>query len=295
MNQILIDLHAHTNASDGSDSPAEVVRKAATLHLSALAITDHDTLGGLAEAEAEAAGLDIELVRGCEISTRSPYNEAHLLGLWLPRDPVRLAPVLAAMALARQRRADRNREIVNKLAALGLPVKYEDVLAVAEGEAVGRPHIAALLCRLGITASPREAFTRFLGSHGQAYVPRQLLEPAEAVDLLVAAGATVSLAHPTLIRCPPEALDRLVASLASRGLTALEAYHSEHSAQDVRFCVELADKYGLLLTGGSDYHGLAKPGVALGRGKGGLRVTKHVLDALKEARVKAGLACEGEG
>lgn len=290
MNRIFVDLHTHTSASDGTDSPSGLVRRAAGLGLAAVAVTDHDTLDGLAEAEAEGRSLGLEVIRGCEISTRFGRGEAHVLGLWLPREPARLDALNAALALARERRVARNRRIVARLAGLGLPVTYEAVCGVAAGEVVGRPHFAALLCRLGVTATSREAFERYLGAGGAAYVPRELPEPAEAVALLAAAGATVSLAHPRLIRCAPEELDALVASLVPHGLDALEAYHSEHSAADERICVGLAARYGLLLTGGSDYHGQAKPGVNLGRGRGGLRVTLAVLDSLKAARRARGLA-----
>lgn len=291
MKPILVDLHTHTRASDGTDSPAVLVRRAAGLGLAAVAVTDHDTLAGLDEAEAAGRALGVEVVRGCEISTRFGRGEAHVLGLWLPREAVRLEELQTALAAVRERRVARNRRIAERLAALGLPVTYEAAREEAAGGVVGRPHFAALLCRLGVTATPREAFERYLGSGGSAYVPRELPEPAEAVALLSAAGATVSLAHPRLIRCAPADLDSLVASLVPCGLNAIEAYHSEHSAADERACVELAQRHGLLLTGGSDYHGGAKPCVELGRGKGGLRVTAAVLERLKTDRRARGLEC----
>lgn len=291
MDRIFVDLHTHTTASDGSDSPVVLVEKAARLGLAAVAVTDHDTLAGLEEAEAEACRRGVELVRGCEISTRFAGEEAHMLGLWLPREEDALRPLEEALAGMRRLRVSRNRRIAERLAAQGLPVTYEAAQDVAGGEVVGRPHFAALLCRLGVTATPREAFERFLGSRGAAYVPRELPEPRQAVALLADCGATVSLAHPRLMHCPPEALEQLVAELAPAGLSALEAYHSEHSAQDERWCVGLAQRHGLLLTGGSDYHGLSKPGVSLGRGRGGLRVTVGVLERLKAARRARGLPC----
>lgn len=284
MKKIFVDLHTHTSASDGTDSPAGLVRRAAGQELAAVAVTDHDTLDGLDEAEAEGRVLGMEVIRGCEISTRFGRGEAHVLGLWLSRDPVRLEALNAALARVREHRVARNLRIAGQLAALGLPVTYEAARGMAAGEVVGRPHFAGLLCRLGITATPREAFERYLGEGGAAYVPRELPDPAETVALLAAAGATVSLAHPRLIRCAPAELDALIASLVPHGLDALEAYHSEYSAADERACVDLARRHGLLLTGGSDYHGRNKPGVSLGRGKGGLRVTLAVLESLKAAR-----------
>lgn len=289
MNRIFVDLHTHTSASDGTDSPAGMVRRAAGLGLGAVAVTDHDTLAGLDEAEAAGRALGVEIVRGCEISTRFGQSEVHIVGLWVPRETERLKPLEAALAHVREGRATRNRRMAERLADLGLPVTYEAVRELAGGEVVGRPHFAALLCRLGVTATPREAFDRYLGAGRSAYVPRELPEPAEAVTWLSAIGATACLAHPRLIRCAPEALEDLVASLVPHGLNAIEAYHSEHSAADERVCVELAQRHGLLLSGGSDYHGAAKPGVELGRGRGGLRVTAAILERLRADRHARGL------
>lgn len=273
-----IDLHTHTSASDGSDSPTELIRKAAALRLAAVAITDHDTLAGLEEAEAAGKKYSLEVIRGCELSVESVYGEVHLLGLWIPHQCEALQQTLETL---RNHRTTRNQRIVEKLQEQGVTISYEEVLSEACGESVGRPHIAAVLFRKGVVESISEAFTRFLGEKAPAYVPRKLLKPDEGVRLLAGTGAVVSLAHPMLIRCPSSWFDELIPFLRASGLQAIEAYHSEHSARDERFCVALADRYGLALTGGSDYHGTAKPRVTLGRGKGGLRVTMAFLEALK--------------
>jgi predicted metal-dependent phosphoesterase TrpH len=281
MKQQCVDLHTHTSASDGSDSPAEVVRKAAEQSLAALAVTDHDTLAGLAEAEGEASRHDLEFVRGCEISTQTEYGEVHLLGLWLPHSEQLLAPLEQVLSRARNARHIRNRLIVEKLVALGIPVSYEQVCEIAGGNVVGRPHFAEMLQRVGAVQSTKEAFDRYLKSGAAAYVPRQLPTPEEGVASLAATGALVSFAHPCLCRMPKEALESLVESLVPLGLGAVEAYHSEHSAQDERYCVGLASRFQLLLTGGSDYHGAVKPGIQLGSGKGRLHVTRALFDLLK--------------
>ena len=148
-------------------------------------------------------------------------------------------------------------------------------------ESVGRPHIARVLRKRGVVSGFPQAFELYLGYYGAAYVPRTLLSPEEGVSLMANLGAVVSFAHPMLIRCPPSWFDEIIPQLKEAGLGAIEAYHSEHSARDERFCVDLAARYGLGVSGGSDYHGTAKPGVSLGRGKGGLRVTVALLDALK--------------
>ena len=288
MSMTFIDLHTHSTASDGTDSPADLVRKAAQAHLAVLALTDHDTLAGLDEAEEEAKQRNIVFVRGCEISTATPWGEAHFLGLWIPEEPEKTARLEAALEKVRMGRKERNLRIAEKLRALGLDVSYEAAEALAGGAVVGRPHFAALLCSMGVVKDRREAFRQYLGKDGLAYEPRRLMSPGEVVSLLKSTGAVVSMAHPRLLHAPVEELDHLVVGLKEQGLDALEAYHSEHDAGDVRLCVELAARYDLQLSGGSDYHGLAKPNISLGRGKGGLRVGLGVYDELMRYRALQG-------
>lgn len=282
-----IDLHTHTLVSDGTDSPAQLVRRAKSLGLCAVGITDHDTVAGLDEAGQEGAALGIEVVRGCEISARGEGSEIHILGLWLPQD---ITVLERSLRVLREHRNARNVIIVQKLQALGLDISYEEVVAASKGEAVGRPHIAAVLLRKGFVHDWQEAFVRYLGYKGQAFVPKEILSPEDAVSLLAGMGATVSLAHPCLSIASREAMEGSVRQLKDYGLTAIEAYHSEHSQAEQRFCVDVATRYGLALTGGSDYHGTAKPRISLGTGYGGLRVPMFVLDSLKAQRRRMGLA-----
>ena len=277
-----VDLHTHTTASDGTDSPRELIRKAATLNLAAVAVTDHDTLSGLEEAEEAGREFGVEVIRGCELSTRGPYGEIHLLGLWLPEEA---EPLERELERLRELREDRNRMILEKLKYLGIDIPYEEVLVQAGGESVGRPHIARAMQAGGFVASVSEAFFKYIGMNGIAYVPRDIPKPEEGIRIMADLGAVVSFAHPMLIRCPMTWYDEIVPRMKEAGLGAIEAYHSEHSASDERFCVGLAARYDLGLSGGSDYHGLGKPNVALGRGKGGLRVTVAVLEALKKRRM----------
>ena len=283
-----IDLHTHSTASDGTDSPTELVRKAAQAHLAVLALTDHDTLAGLEEAEQEAKRQNMGFVRGCEISTATPWGEAHFLGLWIPEKGEKTALLEAELEKVRQQRKERNLRIAEKLRTLGFDVSYEAAAALAGGTAVGRPHFAALLCALGVVKDRKEAFRLYLGRDGLAYVPRRLMSPQEAVSLLKSTGAVVSMAHPRLLHAPVEELDHLLAGLKEQGLDALEAYHSEHDAGDVRLCVELASRHHLQLSGGSDYHGLAKPNISIGHGKGGLRVGFSVYEELMKYRREQG-------
>ncbi len=291
-----IDLHSHSTASDGSDTPAELVRKAAAARLAAIALTDHDTTSGLDEAVREGRRLGLEVIRGCELGVRCEHGELHILGLWLPEGdapPSGSTPLDATLAELRGHRAARNRRIAAQLRQCGVDIEYAEVEAISGGESVSRLHFARILHQKGYVPTPQEAFARYIGPGGRAYVAKETLSPAEGVALLHSVGATVALAHPMLFRYPgngfAEWLDDTVADLKRHGLDAIEAYHSEHSQADTRRCVDLAARHGLALTGGSDYHGAGKPGIALGRGRGGLRVTTAVLDDLKERRRRQGL------
>ncbi len=281
-----IDLHTHTLASDGSDTPKELVKKAAEHGLVAVAITDHDTLGGLAEGAAQGKISQVEVIRGCELSVHSECGELHILGLWIKNDPVELEQ---ALEMLRKYRSDRNEIIVDRLKKMGLDISYDYVVELAGGDTVGRPHIASALMKKGYVSSVREAFGSYLGSNGKAYEPKKVLSIDEAMNLLIASEATICLAHPGLIKCSEQWLDNLLAHLKTLGLSAIEAYHSSHSNDQEATCVRLAQKHDLDLTGGSDYHGRTKPDIHLGVGKGNLRITTHILDKLKQRRTQKNL------
>ena len=287
MENTLVDLHTHSTASDGTDSPAELVARAQGLGLAAIALTDHDTLAGLAEGEEGARDLGISFIRGCEISTRSDAGEHHILGLWVPR---KAAPLENWLEAVRQRRNERNAEMVARLRALGFDITLEEVRARASGS-VGRPHMAALLVEKGYAQDTGEAFRDYLGIKGKAFVPKRVPAPEEAVRVLDEVGATAVLAHPFLTSPAPEMVEALVRRLAAKGLAAIEAWHTSHSEAHTRECVDLAARLGLGLSGGSDYHGANKPGIRPGTGYGGLRVPVTVLEALKKRRRARGLPC----
>lgn len=274
----LVDLHTHTTASDGSDSPTELVRKAAMARLAAVAVTDHDTVSGLDEAEEAGKQFGVEVVRGCELSVSSEFGEIHLLGLWLPKDCSSIEDELASL---REKRDTRNDRILTRLQQLGVPLTLDQVLRESQGETVGRPHIARALLHAGYVKTVADAFQQYLGKDGAAFEPKEVLTPEDGVRLLADLGAVVSVAHPMLIRCPRPWLEETIAHLTTHGLTAIEAYHSEHSLADERYCVDLASRLNLHLSGGSDYHGTIKPRIRLGRGKGALRVTTAIYERLK--------------
>ncbi|MDR2055622.1 MAG: PHP domain-containing protein [Desulfovibrio sp.] len=284
----LIDLHMHSTASDGSDCPAQLVAVARSAGLAAIALTDHDTIAGLDEAETAGRDSGITVIRGCELSTSAEDGalRMHILGLWLPGDTGNLQARLQDL---RVKRDARNERIVALLRGCGLDISMEDVRAQARGESAGRPHIAAVLLAKGYVDTPAEAFRQYLGRQGKAYVPKEVMKAEEAVRMLAGLGATVCLAHPMLDRPPLDRLEALVAGLVPHGLSAVEIWHSEHSAEDTRAALDLARRFDLGLSGGSDYHGLNKPGIRPGVGRGNLRVGTDVLENLVRLRRKRGL------
>lgn len=286
----LVDLHTHSNASDGSDSPAELVKKAAGAGLAAVALTDHDSLAGLDEAEEAASKYSIRFVRGIEIAVKDDFGELHIVGLWLPRVPS--SRMLGALEQLQQNRRERNLHMLEVITGLGMPLDIEEVRAVSGGGAIGRPHIALAMKKKGYVLDRKEAFDKYLGYRKKAYVPRILMTPEEGIGLLRDEGATVVLAHPCLAPTMTEQrLDATLNAFRSYGLNAVEAYHSAHAQEKVRLCVELAAKHKLLLSGGSDYHGDNKEGIDIGRGMGGnVRIPVHVLEKLERFRSDKGLS-----
>ncbi|WP_300161402.1 PHP domain-containing protein [Solidesulfovibrio sp.] len=288
----LIDLHTHSTASDGSLSPGELVALAAKKGLVAVALTDHDTLEGLPEARAAGEVHHIDVVAGVELSVADGERSVHLLGLFLPDRP---GPLAEALAYLRERRHNRNRRILEKLHALGVPLEYKAVTELAKG-AVGRPHIAQALLAMGAVTSFKEAFSRYLGAHGRAYVPKDKLTLERAVELIHAEGGLAALAHPYMLGLAGPALAAAVERCRNAGLDAIEALYTEHSQAQTLEYLALSRRFGLAVTGGSDFHGAAKPEVELGRGRGNLRVDISVLDLLRArlARQDAGRVAGSE-
>lgn len=284
-----VDLHTHSCASDGTDTPAELITKAYGAGLGAVALTDHDTLSGLDEARDTAKKLGgIEFVRGVEVSTGSDQGEMHILGLWVPEDAEPLETALAAM---RDKRGERNEKIVEKLCRLGCPLTMDDVLAEAGGESVGRPHIAMALMSKGYVKSIKEAFDKYLGKTGSAYLPKDVMAPEKAVSIMSQIGCSVFIAHPMLRPYVPGWIDDFVQRLVPYGLCGIEAWHSEHTEADSRDCIALARHNKLCVSGGSDYHGSNKPRISLGTGYGSLFVTWDAYQLLKDWRKERHLPC----
>ena len=279
-----IDLHLHTTHSDGSLSPTEVLRLAHKAGVTALAITDHDIVTGMPEAIAAGAELGIEIIPGVEISSRVGNSELHILGYCVQWQDQELNRRLASL---RESRHSRNPQIIERLRALGLDVTYEEVRALAGTDAVGRPHIARLLMDKHYVTSAKDAFERYLADGRPAYVARELPSPADAIAWIRAAGGVAVLAHPTWAKVPGESLNALLITLKAEGLGGIEVHYSSHTKRQTREYLDLAKRLDLLITGGSDFHGITKPDIEVGTGKGGLKVSEKLLDPLKQAAAQA--------
>jgi predicted metal-dependent phosphoesterase TrpH len=273
-----IDLHVHTTASDGAFTPAQVVKLAQTMGLAAIAITDHDTVAGNAEAYAEGLRDDVEVIPGVEISCDFTPTNIHMVGIFI--DPT--SPALSdALADVREHRQRRNPKILARLAELGMSIDLAEVTARARGETVGRPHIAEVMVAKDYVADTAEAFDRFLANGKPAYVARRRIAAEEGIQLIHAAGGLAFIAHPGLLALPPRVLEGMIFKLARAGLDGLEVYYTDHLPTDTAFMRRIADEFDLLQTGGSDFHGPAKPGVDLGRGRGDLRIPYDLVVHMK--------------
>jgi 3',5'-nucleoside bisphosphate phosphatase len=277
----LIDLHSHSTASDGSDSPSALMELAGRNGLSAVALTDHDTVEGLAEARAAAETVGVRLVQGCELSCEVGSATMHLLVYFLEDGPGPLQEKLAGLQAAR---ADRNRRIVDVLQASGVDVTLEEILEEAGGGSVGRPHVAGVLLRRGYVTSVQEAFDVWLAKGRPAYLDRERLLPAEAIRLAHESGAVTVLAHPTSLGYDEAELERFVGGLAADGLDGLECEYGRYPPELRARLRALAERLGLAVTGGTDYHGRYKPDLDLGTGLGDLNVPDELLDALEARR-----------
>ena len=274
-----LDLHLHTTHSDGSLPPAAVLELAHKAGVTALSITDHDIVTGLPEAMEAGARLGIEVIPGIEISSRYGPTELHILGYCLDWHDETLLKGLEGYRLARHH---RNPQIVEKLRALGLDVTYEEIREIAGTDAVGRPHIARLLMQKGYVGSAKEAFDRYLADGAAAYVARELPPPPEAIAMIRAAGGVPVLAHPAWVG-GPEDIFRLCRYLKDSGLAGLEVHYSTHRPEQTTQYLDIAKRLDLLVTGGSDFHGVTKPDIEVGTGRGNLKVPEKLLEPLKKA------------
>ena len=277
----MIDLHTHTTASDGRMSPSELVEYGRETGLEAMAITDHDTVEGVEEALLAGEREGIEVVPGIEISAEYPENTMHILGYYIDYHS---GPFLEKISILQKARNERNPRIAEKLQSLGMKIEFEEVIEEAGSGLVGRPHFAQVLLKKGYVKNTREAFERFLKKGAPAYVDKFRFEPADAVSSILKAGGIPVLAHPATLGCRNlSELEKIMTSLMEHGLRGIEVYYSEHSPDQINMYTDLAKRYNLLITGGSDFHGNNIKGIKLGKGKNNLNIPYSILEKLKKA------------
>jgi predicted metal-dependent phosphoesterase TrpH len=278
MSTQFVDLHCHSTASDGTLTPREVVRLAKECNLSALALTDHDTVGGIADASDEARTLGVDFLPGIEISCEFPRpGTMHLLGYGVDPKDKTLAEMSQTLVAARD---ERNVKIVNALQQQGVAITLAEVEAAAGGDVIGRPHVARVLMEKGYVSSIKQAFDKYLGQGGSAYFDKERLSPRRAIEMIRQAGGITVLAHPSQLRRENFAqVENTVKELTDLGLGGLEVIHSDHRESLIAELEDLAERFGLLKTGGSDFHGSNKAHIQLGIA-GTKRIPREYFDAL---------------
>ncbi len=277
---MLCDLHVHSNFSDGTDTPRELIRQAQTLGLGAIALCDHNTVAGLPDFMAAAAGSGVEAVAGCEFSTDYQGTELHILGLFLA--PEHYAAVTALLEKAQREKEESNRNLVRALNEAGYAIDYEKVVARSQGS-VNRAHIAAELLEQGYVSSIQEAFKSLLTKKRGFYRPPQRIGAYDCIRFIKSLGAVAVLAHPFL-NLDGDALRTFLPQAMEAGLDGMEVLYSKYSPETTEEALSIAQAFRLLPSGGSDYHGNNKPDIAMGTGRGNLQIPYAWLEALKERK-----------
>ena len=276
----LVDLHTHSTASDGSDSPSQLLKTAEEAGLAAVALCDHDTVSGLEEFETAAATSSVEAIPGIEISTQLFKKEVHIVGLFVNRNSTAL---LEPLQYLRQARLDRNRQVIERLRTAGFMITEEDVAEFAAGESIGRPHIARALVKKGYFEDIYGAFAKCLKRGTPFYVPRKYLSPEESIRLIHEAGGLAIWAHPMHERRGDRAfLRKFLKEMIPWGLDGLEGYYALFTERQQAIAQAVAGELDLAISGGSDYHGVNQPSISIGNGQGNLMIPCSVLDALKQ-------------
>ena len=282
----MIDLHVHSNHSDGTCSPEELVSLAQTSGVSVFALTDHDTVSGVQKAKEAAvqsatSGSKVTVISGVEISAAYKKKDIHILGLFVDEtNPV----LLGALEEAVTARDMRNERMAERFCNLGIPLTLEDLRLMNPDTVITRAHFANYLIKHGHVKNSQEAFSRYLGYDAPCFVPREYMQPERAVSLILQAGGLPVLAHPLLYKLPPTELEALLKRLSEAGLKGLEVYYSSNTGFDEQICFGLANRYGLLMTGGTDFHGENKPNLYLGTGRNhNLNIPEQLLEPLYKA------------
>ncbi|OGV46666.1 MAG: hypothetical protein A2017_13740 [Lentisphaerae bacterium GWF2_44_16] len=283
MTEKYIDLHVHSNASDGSMRPAEILELANNLNLSAVALTDHDTVSGIPEFMERGRNLPIHTIPGVEISAALQSNEVHIVGLFIDYNSKSLNELLFRI---REDRDRRNISMISKLRSLGYEISIDEVLAIAGGETVGRPHFAQILMQKGYFSDVRDVFDNCLKRGAPAYCVRKIPKPEEVISEIHKAGGLAIWAHPVYKRSNPRPYVRqTLRKLKDMGIDGVECYYSSYSPEQQKMMLDITSDFNLLKSGGSDFHGQNQPSVSLGTGTGSLQVPESIYFEL-EAKVK---------
>jgi len=278
-----VDLHTHTTSSDGTLSPSEIIMYAKSKGIEILAITDHDTFDGIEQAYETAEKNGIKLICGTEIS--ADYTPVlHILAYFRYDKYKSFENVLKTLQKSRQ---ERNPKILKKLNELGFDIKFEEVIAKCHGNIIGRPHFAQVMADKGYVSSTDEAFEKYLAEGRPAYVKKEKLSPQKTIEEVARAGGVPVLAHPILLGMEDQKLDELIVILKSYGLKGIEAYYTEHSHKYTQFLLDMANIHGLIVTGGSDFHGSVKKSIEIGTGYGNLEVPFYCAQDLMREMDKA--------
>ncbi len=273
-----IDLHTHSTESDGTLTPEELITLAKEKGLTAIALTDHDTIDGLEAARATAEQLDVELVPGIELSTDYNGTEVHVLGYYIEETNPAFLKKLDEFRCGRE---ERNHKMVQRLREEGFDFTYEELRGTFPESVLTRAHFARFLMDRGFVKDMDTVFRKYIGNDCRCYVPREKITPLEAIELIHMGGGLAFFAHPILCHMNYDRLDAFVRTLKEHGLDGLEAVYSTYSPGDERSIRRLAEKYGLLISGGSDFHGTNKPYIQLGTGRGNLKVPYCFLQNMK--------------
>lgn len=272
-----IDLHTHSNASDGTSTPSEVVTRGIEKGLAAIALTDHDTVAGVDEAlqAAKESGRNIQVIPGTELSVAYKKSDIHIVGLCIDHHSSAFQKITNLLI---ERRIQRNEKMIANLQDAGIAITMDDLTAGNPDTVVTRAHFARFLVDSKVVSSPKDAFSKYLDTTTPYYVPREYIQPEEGIDLIRQAGGVPILAHPLHYKLPQPELESLVERLKKAGLMGIEVMYSNHMGQDETYAKHLAKKFELLPSGGSDFHGSNKPAIDIGTGRGNLQIPYTYLE-----------------
>lgn len=278
-----IDLHVHSNYSDGSLSPRRLVSLAKERGIAAFALTDHDTFGGLYDCKRAAEEMEVELVFGIELSASFNDIEIHILGYFFHNDFEKLAPLQNMLDDIKVSREKRNKEMIERLKAKNIAIDYEELFSVAGGGTITRAHFAFLLVQNGFAKDFNAAFKNYLTKGCETYIPRERVAPQELFKAIKKSGGISVLAHPTLYGLSREGIENLAASLAAIGLDGIETVYSRYNKLHEQEIKRMAAKYHLRMSGGSDFHGALKPDISMGDGTDKTAIPYDILEELRKA------------